>query len=110
MRAMGHRVTGVDREAFPETLSRVDEFAVGDLEDGIPPEAGTGFDVVIAADVLEHLRRPERLLTEIKRVMNPHGRLVVSVPNFGHWYPRIRRSEERRVGKECRCGGTTDHY
>jgi len=90
MRAMGHRVTGVDREAFPETLSRVDEFAVGDLEDGIPPEAGTGFDVVIAADVLEHLRRPERLLTEIKRVMNPHGRLVVSVPNFGHWYPRIR--------------------
>lgn len=90
VRALGHRVTGVDREAFPETLERVDEFAVGDLEDGIPAEVGSGFDVVIAADVLEHLRRPEDLLEEVKRVMKPDGRLVVSVPNFGHWYPRGR--------------------
>ena len=52
----------VDREAFRETLERVDEFVAGDLEDGIPPEVGTGFDVVIAGDVLEHLREPERLL------------------------------------------------
>ena len=90
IRAMGHHVTGVDREAFPETLDRVDAFAVGDLEDGIPSEVGTGFDVVIAADVLEHLRRPERLLDDIKGVMTPRGRLIVSVPNFGHWYPRTR--------------------
>lgn len=90
IRALGHRVTGVDREAFPETLDRVDEFAVGDLEDGIPAEVGTGFDVVIAADVLEHLRRPENLLEDISKVMDPSGRLIISVPNFSHWYPRLR--------------------
>jgi 2-polyprenyl-3-methyl-5-hydroxy-6-metoxy-1,4-benzoquinol methylase len=90
VRAMGHHVTGVDHEAFPETLDRVDEFAVGDLEAGIPPEVGNDFDVVIAADVLEHLRRPEKLLEDIKQVLKPHGRLIVSVPNFGHWYPRTR--------------------
>jgi 2-polyprenyl-3-methyl-5-hydroxy-6-metoxy-1,4-benzoquinol methylase len=90
VRKIGHRVTGVDRIAFPETLERVDEFAAGDLEDGIPAEVGTGFDVVIAGDVLEHLRTPERLLEDIKRVMNVGGRLVISVPNFGHWYPRVR--------------------
>jgi 2-polyprenyl-3-methyl-5-hydroxy-6-metoxy-1,4-benzoquinol methylase len=90
VRAMGHRVTGVDREVFPETLERVDEFAVADLEEGIPAEVGTGFDVVIAADVLEHVRHPERLLDDISRILAPGGRLVVSVPNFGHWYPRIR--------------------
>jgi len=90
IRSLGHRVTAVDREAFPETLTRVDEFAPGDLEDGIPPEVGTGFDVVVAADVLEHLRRPELLLEEIRRVLSPRGRLVISVPNFGHWYPRTR--------------------
>ncbi|MGZ4639034.1 MAG: methyltransferase domain-containing protein, partial [Actinomycetes bacterium] len=90
IRKMGHRVTGVDREAFPEISDRVDEFAAGDLEDGIPAAVGTGFDVVIAADVLEHLRQPERLLDDIARVMDPHGRLIVSVPNFGHWYPRTR--------------------
>jgi SAM-dependent methyltransferase len=87
---MGHHVTGVDREAFPETLKNVDEFAVGDLEDGIPAEVGTGYDVVIAADVLEHLRHPEELMDEITRVLRPDGRLIVSVPNFGHWYPRTR--------------------
>ncbi len=90
IRDLGHRVTGVDIEAFPETLERVDEFAVGDLEDGVPPEVGTGFDVVIAADVLEHLRRPEDQLADIARVLAPNGRLLVSVPNFGHWYPRTR--------------------
>jgi 2-polyprenyl-3-methyl-5-hydroxy-6-metoxy-1,4-benzoquinol methylase len=90
IRAMGHRVTGVDRLALPGTLDRVDEFAVGDLEDGIPAEVGSGFDVVIAADVLEHLRQPEKLLADIREVMNPDGRLIVSVPNFGHWYPRTR--------------------
>jgi len=90
IRKLGHHVTGVDREAFPETLDRVDAFAVGDLEDGIPAEVGTGYDVVIAADVLEHLRRPEELMDEITRVLRPDGRLIVSVPNFGHWYPRTR--------------------
>ncbi|MBV9369862.1 MAG: methyltransferase domain-containing protein [Frankiales bacterium] len=90
IRAQGHRVVGVDRESFPETLARVDEFHIGDLEDGVPAEAGTGFEVVIAADVIEHVRRPEVLLEDIKRVLRPDGRLIASVPNFGHWYPRIR--------------------
>src|SRR3954453_12567429 len=76
VRKLGHHVTGVDREAFPETLDRVDAFAVGDLEDGIPAEVGTGYDVVIAADVLEHLRHPEELMDEITRVLRPDGRLI----------------------------------
>lgn len=90
IRALGHRVVGVDRESFPETLERVDEFVAGDLENGIPAEAGSGYDVVIAADVLEHLRQPERLMADIAKVVNSHGRVVISVPNFGHWYPRLR--------------------
>ncbi|HET6818437.1 MAG TPA: bifunctional glycosyltransferase/class I SAM-dependent methyltransferase [Mycobacteriales bacterium] len=90
VRGMGHRVTGVDYAASPETASRVDEFARADLEQGIPAEVGTGFDVVIAADVLEHMRRPEMLLEEIRRVLQPGGVLIASVPNFGHWYPRLR--------------------
>ena len=90
IRGLGHHVTGVDSEAFPDTLGRVDAFARGDLEQGIPPEVGTGFDVVIAADVLEHLRRPERLLADISKVLAPGGRVILSVPNFGHWYPRLR--------------------
>ena len=29
-------------------------------------------------------------MDEITRVLRPDGRLIVSVPNFGHWYPRTR--------------------
>ena len=90
IRGLGHRVTAIDHAATPEVLERVDEFAQADLEAGIPSEVGTGFDVVIAADVLEHLRRPEELLADIRGVLNPGGRVIVSVPNFGHWYPRTR--------------------
>jgi SAM-dependent methyltransferase len=45
---------------------------------------------VIAADVLEHLRKPDRLLDQIRSVLAPGGTLIVSVPNIGHWYSRGR--------------------
>lgn len=38
------------------------------------------FDGVIMDNVLEHLAEPRRLLDEIRRVLAPHGRLLVGVP------------------------------
>jgi hypothetical protein len=46
--------------------------------------------VVLAADVFEHLRRPERLLGELRSCLAPTGSIVASIPNFAHWYPRLR--------------------
>ena len=90
LRAAGHEVVGVDADVLPGVRDRLDEFVLGDLEEGIPEKAGEDFDIVVAADVLEHVRRPESLLEEIRRCLAPGGRLVTSVPNFGHWYPRLR--------------------
>jgi SAM-dependent methyltransferase len=39
------------------------------------------FDVVAAGELLEHLRDPRRLVTEIRRVLRPGGTFVASVPN-----------------------------
>ena len=50
---------------------------------------------MLAADVLEHVRDPERLLRELHDVLSPDGRVLVSVPNFGHWYPRLRVASGR---------------
>jgi SAM-dependent methyltransferase len=92
VRALGHRVTGVDVSALPGVTDRVDRFLIADLDRGLPPEVGeeAPFDLVIAADVLEHVRDPARLLRQIAGVLVPRGTLIASVPNFGHWYPRIR--------------------
>jgi Methyltransferase domain len=40
--------------------------------------------------VLEHLRRPEDLLAQLRAVLVPRGSVIASVPNFGHWYSRGR--------------------
>jgi 2-polyprenyl-3-methyl-5-hydroxy-6-metoxy-1,4-benzoquinol methylase len=91
----GHSVTGVDVIERPGVRARVDDFVQADLNDGIPPSVGGNYDVVLAADVLEHVREPERLLDQIGRVMVSGGVLLVSIPNFGHWYPRFRTAAGR---------------
>lgn len=40
------------------------------------------FDYVIFADVLEHLREPQKALEKIRRYMKNDAALIVSVPNF----------------------------
>lgn len=92
LRRLGHHVTGVDIAAREGVKDRVDVFVEADLDDGLPVAIAEGgpFDVVLAADVLEHVRDPEELLRELHKVLATGGRLLVSVPNFGHWYPRLR--------------------
>jgi SAM-dependent methyltransferase len=80
----------VDHLEVAGVRDRVDEFYLADLAKGIPPEVGSGYDVVLAGDVIEHLPRPKESLREILRVLRPGGELLLSVPNFGHWYPRSR--------------------
>jgi 2-polyprenyl-3-methyl-5-hydroxy-6-metoxy-1,4-benzoquinol methylase len=90
LRTLGHHVTGVDLMAHNSVKERVDRFVQADLEDGVPPEVGGPFDVVLAADVLEHVRAPDRILADVRPLLATTGSLLVSVPNFGHWYPRAR--------------------
>jgi glycosyltransferase involved in cell wall biosynthesis/ubiquinone/menaquinone biosynthesis C-methylase UbiE len=90
VRAAGHHVTGVDYLEVPGVRDRVDEFYQADLMQGIPEQVGGGYDIVIAGDIIEHLPRPMHTLQEIQRVLRPGGQLLLSVPNFGHWYSRSR--------------------
>ncbi|MFV0307954.1 MAG: methyltransferase domain-containing protein [Desertimonas sp.] len=89
-RNLGHRVVGVDVAKHDGVMDRVDEFVETDLDAGLPDEVGDGFDVVVLADVLEHVTDPERLLKQAADRVRPGGRLLISVPNFAHWYPRAR--------------------
>ena len=91
-RALGHHVVGVDTVELPQVHERCDAFVRADLDAGIPDEviARGPFDVVVCADVLEHLRRPEDLLAQLSAVLVPRGAVLASVPNFGHWYSRGR--------------------
>ncbi len=95
LRALGHYVVGVDVVTHPEVKERTDEFYEADLDHGLPTGLPTDFDVVICGDVLEHVRRPEALLPELSTVIGPRGQVIASVPNFAHWYPRLRTAAGR---------------
>lgn len=63
-----------------------------DLDRGIPEQVSASgpFDVVVCAEALEQVRNPEVILRQIRALLAPGAVLIVSAPNFGHWYPRIR--------------------
>ena len=87
-----HDVTAID--THPPGVGEHDgvHYLVADLDGGLPKELRDGqlFDTVVAANVLEHVRRPDNLLTELADVTTPDVELIVCIPNFAHWYPRVR--------------------
>jgi 2-polyprenyl-3-methyl-5-hydroxy-6-metoxy-1,4-benzoquinol methylase len=61
----------------------------GSFDATFPRAFGT-FDVIIFADVLEHLVDPSAALRLAQGCLNPGGTLFVSVPNVAHWTVRLR--------------------
>ena len=60
------------------------------------------FDVVLLADVIEHLERPARSLQEITRVLAPNGTLLVTTPKWRadrKWDPQhVREYKPEELG------------
>jgi len=58
-----------------------------DLDDSLPFD-NNSYDIVVAKDILEHLKDPLNLGKEIHRVLKPNGYAVINVPN--HFYLPMR--------------------
>lgn len=53
-----------------------------DLQTGNLPFNDKSFGVVIASEIIEHIWDNRRLLKEIRRVLVPQGKLIISTPNL----------------------------
>jgi SAM-dependent methyltransferase len=71
----------VDRDALAEAAKLGIETHWADVEQPLPFEPAS-FDVVVAGELIEHLRDPARFVAEVARVLRPGGTFVGSVPNF----------------------------
>jgi methionine biosynthesis protein MetW len=82
-----------------------DEVVQGALEDPDLPFATGGFDLVVLADVLEHLADPAAALRRATGWCRPGGAVLVSVPNVAHWSARLALARGRWPQEES---GTFD--
>lgn len=95
---------GIDIDA--ETLKKIPVGRSGqlichDVNEGIPVGASS-VDVVICLEVLEHLENPSHFLREVRRIIRPSGRAIISVPNPYCWMElvgaiRLSRDTEGHV-------------
>lgn len=86
----GNRVTGIEssREAVAVAKTRIAEVVEGDLQ--APGVLGDRrFDVIIFADVLEHLAWPIGVLKSYVSRLKTGGSVIVSLPNVGLWSVRL---------------------
>lgn len=90
--ALGQHVTLARRGASADEHPSVEQVLDVDLDSGIPARVSAHgpFNVVVCAEALERVRDPELILRQIRGLMTSNAVLIVSAPNFGHWYPRIR--------------------
>ncbi|HKZ34410.1 MAG TPA: methionine biosynthesis protein MetW, partial [Patescibacteria group bacterium] len=47
------------------------------------------FDVILASNILEHLKEPERVIRILKKSLTGNGSFIVVLPNVAHWSIRL---------------------
>lgn len=93
MSKAGGRLTCVELNPQFADLARpfAEKVIVGNVEEPCCPfrDDAPQYDIIVAADILEHLVHPEIVLSQMKAAIKLNGFLVVSLPNVANWYVRL---------------------
>jgi 2-polyprenyl-3-methyl-5-hydroxy-6-metoxy-1,4-benzoquinol methylase len=106
LKAQGNRVTGVEIDPEAGELARphLEQLVIGDLQalDLVAELGAHQFDVIVFADVLEHLTDPLAVLRQAPALLAPDGSVITSIPNVAHGAVRLAlldgRFEYRELG------------
>jgi 2-polyprenyl-3-methyl-5-hydroxy-6-metoxy-1,4-benzoquinol methylase len=83
---LGVTVCGVDTSKEGLALARkmfADKRLVGEFRQTKGYNTGfpdCNFDLVVCSEVIEHVKNPEEMLAEIRRILTPGGRLIITTP------------------------------
>jgi 2-polyprenyl-3-methyl-5-hydroxy-6-metoxy-1,4-benzoquinol methylase len=87
LEAEGYQITGLDISR--RALDRLDRphrrLIEADLSLGLP-DSVLAYDCVLALDVIEHIDDDHQAVRELARLLNPSGRVIISVPALPELY------------------------
>jgi 2-polyprenyl-3-methyl-5-hydroxy-6-metoxy-1,4-benzoquinol methylase len=93
-RVCDNYIIGIDiaEKSIFEAKKHLDEAIVVDLENYPWPAEVTKnkYDIILCAEIIEHLFKPEKLLKYLKRFLAEDGSLIITTPNFLVWSDRIK--------------------
>lgn len=87
----GASVVVIDRDAAAVAAARsagIDAYVVDVTSEDPPGEKGS-YDLLLCADILEHIADPAAALRRLRPFVASGGRLVASVPNGANWSLRL---------------------
>jgi 2-polyprenyl-3-methyl-5-hydroxy-6-metoxy-1,4-benzoquinol methylase len=87
LEAAGYQITGLDisRRALDKLDRPHRQLIEADLSLGLPDSLPT-YDCVLALDVIEHIDDDHQAVRELGRLLNPGGRVIISVPALPDLY------------------------
>ncbi|MDO8620904.1 MAG: class I SAM-dependent methyltransferase, partial [Candidatus Levybacteria bacterium] len=84
IKEFGYKVISIDIEP------KYKEATQHNIEAGLPFEDGY-FDLIWCTDVIEHLYKPDFLISEIDRVLKKGGTSIITTPNSAFWFYHVVR-------------------
>lgn len=87
----GCTVVGIERDPVAAARARevCEDVLVADVESATLPYGDRSFDVILCADVLEHLHDPEAVLRRLRPLLRQDGLLLATTPNVANWAMRL---------------------
>lgn len=76
----------INHELADLAKNRLDAVYVGDIETENFKFKEDFFDLIICADVIEHLKTPEKFLETYLKYLKKGGHLIVSIPNVQYYF------------------------
>ena len=80
-------IVEIDEPAYNIALQYAEDGYCGDIEqfEWVKKIGKQKFDYIIFADVLEHLKKPEKVLEKSAELLSEGGEIIVSIPNICHF-------------------------
>jgi 2-polyprenyl-3-methyl-5-hydroxy-6-metoxy-1,4-benzoquinol methylase len=106
--AFGRNVTGVEYDEVLAARARnhYGSVILHDLDRERLPLPDSSFDIIVAADVIEHCKRDTVVLADLARLLKKDGIIIISLPNVAQFWVRLHlligRFEYSTAGVLCR--------